>query len=271
MYEKDIRDSRDRIYDTCFIYYGKEPIDEVSEYEVRNHIFKARYGSNSDIPKDGSYIMPEEFFDKVVPSEYSNKINSKFRNVQYIEYNGNLYWIYVLSSSNLYKFKFIGDNISDEMLRALMQSAGYILGFKHRKEMASLLQPDRWIEVWFNPEKLHVAVFEVDVDPSINYKTIHDKFVLYKKFEGYQVEGTANTSLIFNRREKYITVPFIFVKYPGDKEDELYWTKYIKPTHGWFDHIYETTLTEKDLERDSEYFMKTDYDDFLKLIFNKEQ
>lgn len=270
MYERDIRDSADRIFDTCFIYYGKESLNEVSEYEVRNHIFKARDRISSDIPKDGAYIMPEEFFGKVVPYDLSIKINSKFRNVQYIEHDGYLYWIYVLSSSNLYKFKFIGDNMSDEMLRALMQSSGYVLGYKHRKEMASLLQPDRWIEVWFHPTKLHVAVFEVDMDPSINYKTIHDKMVLYKKFEGYSVESTNNTFLVFYRRERYITVPFITTKYPGDKDGNIYWTKYIKPTNGWFDEDPERVLTTEDIKKDSEYFMKSDYDDFMKLIFNKE-
>lgn len=268
MFEKDIRDSKDRIYDNCFMYYGRELKSEVSEYEIRNHIWKARNRTTSDIPKQGCYVMPEELFGKVLPYDYSTKINSKFRNVQYIEHEDYLYWIYCFSSMNLYGFKFIGDNVSDEMVRALMQSAGFILGFKHRRESASMFASDRWVEVWFHPEKLHVALIDIDVEIHPDRPMIHDKRVFLKKFESYQVEEISNTSAIFKRREKFITVPFT-IKYPENYEF-LYWTKYIKPKDGWFCMNPERELTEDDIKRDCEYYMQSDYDDMLKLIFNKE-
>lgn len=270
MFEHDIRDSRDRIYDSCYIYYGRERKEEVSEYELRNHIWKARNRITSDIPKHGCYVMPEEMFGKVLPYHLSRSINSKFRNVQYIEYEGYIYWIYCFSSVNLYRFKFIGENVSDEMLRALMQSSGYILGFKHRRESASITESDRWIEVWFHPQKLQVGLIDLDVNITPEKSMMHERKVLLKKFESYKVEEVNNSSILFKRKDRYITVPFT-IKYPKQWDgDGLYWTKYIRPSDGWFDGEPERELTEKDLARDSEYYMKTDYDDMLKLLFNKE-
>lgn len=274
-------DSKGRLFDDVYIYYGEELISHVDDYEIRNRIWKSRIDHFA--PKDGYYCDPEEFFGCVVGYKHSRSINKNFRNVQYIKTGTKIYWVYCLNMNDLYRFKFIGNNMSIALSRTLLTTHGYELGFKRKKivdtSLKSRLISDQFdkvnvlnlfqtIEVWYNPETLKLFVMKVE---GFN---IVERRLYYKKFESEMV-CTPFTNKIFDTSD--ICVPLVQEYDEDSKHDWLFWTTIIDMSISLTNNESisrpsykpEAILHDVDYTINELFFNKSDYENMLRIIFNK--
>lgn len=246
----DQYDMHGRAFDDVIFYYGVEEVALIDEDILRNHLFKAR--EKGKIPKGGLYCTPKELFKLI--GDTGHLLNINFRNVQYIENfeTKQLYWIYCLSKSNLYDFKFVGLNMTEGILDLIMDHTGFKLGFmRYSEDMKE-------IQVWYNPETLYMLVFHMR-----NGK-IYNKMAYFKRFDA-QVQQTTNTSCVFEDYSHY-NVPLVDMnKYDNN------WTSIINVMSEQEVQNRKHNISVFDIERGLENspIIQEDYDEMLRLLFNK--
>lgn len=258
---EQLLDCRGRDFDSTIIYYGYLSKDLPEEYEIRNHTWKAK--SNGKTPRNGVYCTPQEFYEELEVNGGSGTsislLNINFRNVQYIYSGEYIYWVYCLKSLNLYKFKFIGDNITSGVLKELMSISGFELGYIHTF-YPTRCDTDHWCtEVWYNPQKLYIATFTF----ASGIKGFVDHMIYFKKFESDDIIRSSNTSDIITPSD-YINVPIKTITCLDKDNIIKSWSNIIQTEPG------SVTLDIYDLECDSknQRFSWHNYNEMLKKLFN---
>lgn len=286
--EFTVLDCRGREFDDTLIYYGCEEFGNIDPLSFRNHLYKARY-ANSKIPKDGRYCVASELAEELYNidggSGHMAGLNKNFRNVQYIKCRDRLYWVYCLSMSNLALFRFIGFNISYQVLSRILTRAGFNMGYIHHVSEYTGTRT----EVWYNPDKLVLAALSFDG----NDKMIKRKCYM-RKFEKKNVIKTDDTACLFEQNN-FTNVPLMAIgEYDALQSDNsrLWWTGVVNMVgdiyedtdiedYSWeevaslgeykFAFINPEYLDQEDFEKDSkdERFNPFYYDEMLTIIFNK--
>lgn len=260
-----ILDCRGRDFDTTIIYYGREPQSNVDPDWIRNHTWKLKNDGHN--PRDGYYCTPQEFYDLLSlhgDGQLMSTLNINFRNVQYISSGGFIYWVFCMRTNNLYKFKFIGKNVSSGICEYIMHSNGFELGYIHTKKYVEALERT---EVWYNPEKILVCLFRfIDGIPGMI-----EQLVYYRHFEN-DVCSTVYTNCVFETNNNYILVPLTtkdewddIIKISGSS-DILPWTYHVAVDKH---HM----LNDMDFDRDikNERFSMINYTEMLETIFNHKE
>lgn len=260
-------DCRDRSFEDTIVYYGYSRLCDVDFNELRNHTWK-RKSENGKLPKVGRYALPEELQDAMLLDGYGNlnRINKKFRNVQYVQSGGTMYWIYCMRLSNIYRFNFIGDNISPGLVEQLMYLNNFKLGYVHKIDDSS------YVDLWYNKERLYGVTFEFSDGFLVN------KRVYFKMFESNKIIITGCTTRVFNE-DKYVNVPLVeegeYEKMEYDMYGYLPWSSIInmKGIADIDDDSLNRTLTERDYIIDMKFsngrVAETDYKEMLEVLFNK--
>lgn len=243
-----LKDVRGRDLDTTIIYYGKARRSELDEYVVRNHQYKVR--SYNKLPRDGKYCSPEELVNEVSENVFE-QINKNFRNVQYYMVNDDLYWIYCLKSTNIYGFTFIGKKLSIDIVRTLLESKRYNLGYRREDNYSNEIQ------VWYSKERLILFCVEFKK----GYVTATN--VYFKKFDTKDFIIISNTEMIF-RKQTYQPIPLID-EYPVD--DDMYWARNVVDVQTSSEKILGPEYCNEIAGNDT--YSKLDFDEMLKYIFNK--
>lgn len=283
-----VSDCRGREFDDTLIYYGCKEFEKVDPLKFRNHLYKARR-ADGKIPRNGRYCLAgelaEELYNIDGDGSHVTGLNKNFRNVQYIRCGDMLYWVYCLNMDNLKLFSFIGFNISYPVLNKILSGAGYYMGYIHHISEYTGVRT----EVWYNPDKLVLAVFAFDGSNKLVKKNCY-----LRKFEKEHVIKTGNTGCMFENHA-ISNVPLMAIgEYDALQSDNsrLWWTGIVNMAENIYDDtemedypweedddlcgykfafINPEYLEQEDFEEDSkdERFDPFCYEEMLTIMFNK--
>ena len=246
-------DCKGRDYDSNVMYYGKASINSIPEEYTKNRTWKVRI--NGRLPKGGYYCMPDELEEELAQHGASlSKLNNKFRNVQYIPAGDMIYWVYCMKPDCLYRFKFIGSNLSPKFTEALMYSNGFEIGYTHR------IDDESYIDLWYNLDRLCVVTLEYCGNVLI------DNTIYYRRSGSDRITQTGYTSYIFEK-DRFITEPL----FDNKSVEEFAWSKVIFMSSTLTADESYMALTEKDFEVDRYLprFSEVNYNEMLHKVFNK--
>lgn len=242
-----ILDINGRTFEDTIFYCNRENELLIDEYVLRNHLYKAR--KERKIPKGGVYCTPPELFLIDGVRDQAHLININFRNVQYIKDDEILYWIFCLQKSNLYRFNFVGRNMTEGVLRIIMDNSNFSLGFERHVDK-------RDIQVWYNPHSMYILVVHIEQRKIVN------KYIYYKKFD-MDIVCTGYTTALFKEESYKNNIPLC--------ERYTNWTSIVNVmTSDEFDER-KTCLTPFEIEEACRIHPEhsSNYEEMLKYLFNK--
>lgn len=241
-------DKNGRLFDDTIFYCNREDETLIDEYILRNHFYKAR--KERKIPKGGVYCTPPELFLIEGVKNQAHLLNINFRNVQYIKDGNLLYWIYCLPLSNLYMFNFVGRNMTEGILKVIMDNSNFFLGFQ--REVGK-----RKIQVWYNPHTMYILVVHLE------NKKIVSKNIYYKKFDREDVVFTAYTTAPFKEDSYKNNIPLC--------ERYTNWTKIVNVMTEEEINERKLCLTPFEIANvlTDHPELSSNYEEMLKYLFNK--